>query len=168
MSVNTTPDIHEVIMAANIFVKRDGKLLVIRRSIHKTYMPGFVQPVGGKVDINEGPLQAAERELFEEAGLKVANVRLEAVLTDIHKDGVNNWQVFHFSGNYQEGEVPNNIDEGELIWLTPEEIKKEKVLDSIVRVVDNITQPSHGILFAEYNWDEENHATLLNLSKTNS
>ena len=166
MSISATPDVHELIMAANMFVKRDGKLLVIRRSMRKTYMPGFVQPVGGKININEGALHAAERELLEETGLSVKNIRLEAVLTDIHKDGVNNWQVFHFSGDYAGGEVSSNIDEGELLWLTPEEIKKEKVLDSIIRIVDNIADPSHEVLFAEYAWDEENHARLLTLSRT--
>jgi 8-oxo-dGTP pyrophosphatase MutT (NUDIX family) len=161
MPVNTTPDIHELIMAANMFVKRDGKLLVIRRSIHKTYMPGFVQPVGGKVNINEGPLQAAERELLEEAGLTVKNIHLEAVLTDIHKDGINNWQVFHFSGDYDGGETPPSIDEGELLWLTPGEIKEQKILDSIRKIADNIYSPNHEIIFAEYEWDEDNNATLL-------
>ena len=99
MPVNSDPEIHNLIIAANMFVKRDGKLLVIKRSPLKTYMPGFVQPVGGKVAINEGPLQAAERELFEEAGLHVKNIRLEAVSTDVHQDGVNNWEAFYFSGD---------------------------------------------------------------------
>ena len=166
MPISTTPDVHELIMAANMFVKRDGKLLVIRRSMHKTYMPGFAQPVDGKVNIDEGPLQAAKRELLEEAGLSVKNIRLEAVLTDIHKDGVNNWKVFHFSGDYTGGKVPSDIEEGELLWLTPEEIKKEKVLDSVIRIVDNIADPSHEVLFAEYAWNEENHARLLTLSRT--
>lgn len=165
MAVNSEPDVHSIIMAANMFVKRDGKLLVIRRSHQKKYMPDFVQPVGGKVEINEGPLRAAERELLEEAGLTVKNIRLEAVLTDIHKDGIHNWQVFHFSGDFAGGDVPNTIDEGELLWLTPEEIKQEKVLDSIKRIADNIFTPDHQVLFAEYAWDEDNRATLLTLAK---
>ncbi|HEU4966498.1 MAG TPA: NUDIX domain-containing protein [Candidatus Saccharimonadales bacterium] len=165
MPVNTDPDIHNLIMAANMFVKRDGKLLVIKRSLHKTYMPGFVQPVGGKVDINEGPLQAAERELLEEAGLRIKNIRLEAVSTDVHQDGINNWQAFYFSGDYVGGEAHVSIDEGELLWLTPEEIKREKVLDSIQRIVDNIYSADHAALFVNYRWDEDNHAALTALGE---
>lgn len=165
MPVNTTPDIHNLIMAANMFVKRGGKPLVIKRSLHKTYMPGFVQPVGGKVDINEGPLQAAERELLEEAGLRVKNIRLEAVSTDVHQDGINNWQAFYFLGDYIGGEAHVSIDEGELLWLTPEEIKREKVLDSIQWIVDNIYSADHAALFVNYRWDEDNHAVLTALEE---
>lgn len=160
MSVNTVPDIHNIIICANMFIKRDGRLLVIRRSDEKQYMPGFIQPVGGKVKLSEDPLQAAKRELFEEAGLNAANIRLEAVLTDVHKEGINNWQVFHFSGDYLDGDTIAT-DEGELLWLTPEEIKKEKVLDSIVRIVNQIFIPNHGILFAKYMWGEEDSSQLI-------
>ena len=165
MLISTTPDIHQLIMAANIFVKRDGKLLVIRRSPQKKFMPNFVQPIGGKVFLDEDPLHAAERELSEEARLSVDQIRLEAVLTDVHKEGIASWQVFHFSGNYIGGEVAPTNEEGEMLWLIPEDVKKEKILPSTAIIVDNISRNPHKVIFAKYAWDEDNNTRLISISE---
>ena len=83
MPINNTPDIHEQIICANIFIRKDDKYLVLRRSQLKKYAPDVIHPVGGKVNLGENPYTTAEREVEEEAGVKVKNMRLEAVIQEI-------------------------------------------------------------------------------------
>ena len=52
----------------------DGRVLVLERSD----IPGAWQLPQGGIDNNETPLQAAERELFEETGLTTKDVELVA------------------------------------------------------------------------------------------
>lgn len=162
MSINTQPDVHELVMIASIFVTKNNKILMIRRSDKKTYLPGYVQPIGGKIDLNESPLTAAKRELKEEANIEVADIKLKAVVTEVKSKGDDlyktNWQIFHFSGKYKEKD--NNkigtTDEGELIWLTLEEIKKEKIADSIKLLINHILIEDDSLAFATYTYSEGN------------
>ncbi len=66
--INSEINTHNIVMCANMFVHNDGKILVLKRSENKKIAPGYFHPAGGKVDPNEEPLQAAKRELLEEAG----------------------------------------------------------------------------------------------------
>ncbi|MDP3769879.1 MAG: NUDIX hydrolase, partial [bacterium] len=71
MAINTKPHVHNLVVCANIFVRKDGKYLLLKRSPEKKYAPSVIHPIGGKVDPNENPYTGAQRELFEEAGIKV-------------------------------------------------------------------------------------------------
>lgn len=87
MAINTDPHIHSLVMCANVFVRKDGKYLLLKRSPMKKFAPNVVHPIGGKIDPDENPLLGAERELFEEAGVHVKNVRLEAVILELMPTG---------------------------------------------------------------------------------
>ena len=162
MKINTLPDIHELVICASILVVRDKKILMIRRSEEKVYLPGYVQPIGGKVDLNEDPLTAVRRELMEEAQIEVENLHLKAIVTEvkskIDKEYSTNWQIFHFVGNYME-KKDNTIgktEEGELVWLTLEEIKKEKIADSIRAIIEELLDKSSKLVFAKYTYNKGN------------
>lgn len=154
MAINSEPHVHNVIICANIFVRMpSGKYLMLRRSESKKYAPGFVHPIGGKVDENEDPFNAAIREVKEEAGIEVENVRLEAVINEVkpEADRDENWLIFHFSADYKDGEV-KKTDEGELIELSTDEIKHEKLFPSVKFAIDDILDLGKGtvIMTVEY------------------
>jgi 8-oxo-dGTP diphosphatase len=163
MSVNTKPDIHQLVICANVFVIDANRVLMIRRSLEKNYLPGYIQPIGGKVDLNEDPLTAAKRELKEEAGIEVANLKLKAIVTEIKtkKDSLysTNWQIFHFVGEYKGESIIGN-EEGELIWIDKKELKNEKLADSIMLLLDKLLDGSSKVAFAKYTYGDNN--TLLN------
>lgn len=156
MPINNKPDIHEQIICANIFIRKDDKYLVLRRSPLKKYAPGVIHPVGGKVDIGENPYTTAEREVQEEAGVKVKNMRLEAVIQEIKpvKGEPYNWLIFHFSGDYDSGEVITT-EEGELAWLTADEIRNERLFPSVKLVIDHILDHEKGTIFTTLEYDDE-------------
>lgn len=155
MAINTNPEIHSMIMCANVFVKHEGKYLLLRRSEQKKYAPGFVHPVGGKIEWDEDPLQGALRELKEEANIEVKNLKLEAVLTEIRpvKGAEENWLIFHFSGEYESGEV-GETEEGTLEWFTKEEIVDEHLFPSVKEVIEHILNDEAGTVFGTFAYGE--------------
>jgi 8-oxo-dGTP diphosphatase len=155
MAINSNVNVHELVVCANMFIRKDDKYLVLKRSPKKIHAPNVIHPVGGKVEPNEGALEAALREAFEETGVKVKNVRLEAVINEVHPPSVSvNWLIFHFSGDFDSGEV-TATDEGELMWLTSDEIKQQEMFSSVDRIVDQMLDPGTGPVFASFFYDAQ-------------
>lgn len=154
MTVNTSPDIHEQVICANCFIRKDDKYLVLRRSAAKKYAPGVVHPVGGKVNLGENPYTAVIREVKEETGVEVTNLKLRAVILEIEPVAGEpyNWLIFHFLGDYKQGEV-KTTEEGELIWLKADELAKESLFPSVKRLIAHILNIEIGTAFATFKYD---------------
>jgi len=156
MPVNQKPHIHEFIVCANIFVKKNGTYLMLKRSPLKKYAPNVVHPIGGKVDADENPYQAANREVFEEAGVKMNNLKLEACILEIapHKNEPHNWLIFHFSGDWASGKI-KTTEEGEFIWLKPSKISKHLLFPSVREAIKHIINPHDGTVFMTCHYNKE-------------
>lgn len=156
MPINTTPNIHHLILCANIFVRKDGQYLMIKRSHHKTHLPNYVHPIGGKVDSNEDPYLAAQREVLEEAGVTVKNMRLEAVVLEVKPvpGTQENWLIFHFSADYDSGEL-TTTEEGEFVLLDPSEITKQDLFPSVRAIIGHIINTKDGTTFLTIKYDEQ-------------
>ena len=155
-SLDPGTHVHRQIICANVFIRKDDRFLVLRRSIHKRYAPGIVHPVGGKLDPGENPFAGAEREALEETGLRIKNMRLEAVLLDIEPvvDEPYNWLVYHFSADYASGDV-SATPEGELIWLSAEELISERLHPSVAPIIRDILDRNKGVMFTTNEYDQE-------------
>ena len=148
MSVNQKPNIQKLVVVSNVFIRKDGKYLLIKRSGKKKYAPGKIHPFGGKIDDNENPYDGAVREVKEETGVDIKNLKLEAVIleqTD-EKDLPVNWLIFHFSADYASGEIIKT-DEGKPVLLTEEELKSSDLFPSVRSIIDNILNPDDGTVF---------------------
>lgn len=158
MSINSAINIHNLVMCANIFVRKDDKYLMIKRSENKKISPGFLHTIGGKIDDNEQPYRAALRELDEEAGLKVENIKLECVVLEvISADNPiyhNNWLVYYFSGDYKSGQV-KNTEEGDLMWLSLDEIRAGKLIPAVRETFELQLDSSRGVVFAKFIYDKD-------------
>ncbi|MDD5032335.1 MAG: NUDIX domain-containing protein [Patescibacteria group bacterium] len=156
MAINTVPHIHNLVICANVFVRKDGKYLLLKRSPHKRYAPNFIHPIGGKIDRDENPYTGAERELLEEAGIKVKNMRLEAVIMEIKpvKGEEENWLIFHFSADYDFGKILTT-EEGEFIFLSREEILAQDLFPSLKPIIGHILNPKDGTVFFKVTYDDK-------------
>ncbi len=156
MSITLDPDIHELVICANVFIRRNDTYLVLKRSSQKRFAPGVVHPVGGKVDLDEDPYSAAMREVLEETNVAVKNMRLEAVINELAPppDRTNNWLIFHFSADYASGEV-SETEEGELIWLTSDQIKQQHLFQSVRLLIDQMLDPGQGTVFATFAYNTQ-------------
>ena len=85
-------------------------------------MPDVWMAPGGKRDFNEGLFECARREIREETNLEIQNLRVIATGCALLKD-INMELYFHFVGaDYKSGEIPSDPEDGELRWLSLEEI----------------------------------------------
>jgi 8-oxo-dGTP diphosphatase len=117
------------------FVKKEGKYLMLHRGGHKRIMPNVWMAPGGHREFNEGVFECARREIKEETGLEIKNLRIIATGNAYLKD-LNQELFFHFvEAEYESGEVISNPEDGELVWIEPAQIPKlENILSEIKKV----------------------------------
>ncbi len=94
-------------------LRNSDKLLLIKRA--KEPNLGLYVPVGGHVDPFESPRQAAIREIAEETGVEVTDVRFHGVLVESSPTAYN-WISFVYSAEIPHI-APPPCREGELEWF---------------------------------------------------
>ncbi len=146
--MNQKPKIIPMVICANVFIKKNGKYILMKRSANKKYAPNKIHPFGGKMEMDENPYVGAIREIKEEVGIEIENLKLEAVIYEQMPDKnlKANWLVFYFSADYKSGEIIKS-EEGDVIYLTAEEIKKSDLFPSVASIIDNILNPNDGVVF---------------------
>ena len=105
------------------YLKHDGKYLMIKKANDGGQSAGKYLGVGGKLEEGESPDECAKREIMEETGLEVLDLKLRGIITFI-SDVWDNEIMFLYSAEQLKGEFRDDCDEGELFW-----IDEDKVLD---------------------------------------
>jgi len=125
------PRIHPCIIVA---VRRGGELLLVRKA---EWPAGRFGLVAGFVEFAENLEQTVERELFEETGIRVDNIRYQ---------GSQSWPfpsqlMAGFSADYREGEIRLQADElAEGDWFPLDNLPQLPPLRSIARwLIDKTT-----------------------------
>ena len=146
--MNSEPHIHRLILCSNVFIRKDGKYILLKRSPNKKAAPNFIHPFGGKLDKDENPFIGAIREVKEETGLDIKNLKLEAVVLEIRpdKEKLENWMIFYFSSDYDKGQA-KETEEGKIVFLTEAELLSANLFPSTKRIITNIINPEDGTVF---------------------
>jgi len=135
--------LHEVAITA--IIQKGNKYLIIRRSLSKKRFPGMWTVPGGKLETKDylklkkdtkfywyNVLEKAlTREIKEEVGLEINNVRYVTSLATEHKDGASSI-VISCLADYKAGEVI--LEEGETDkaeWVSLKEAKDYDLVDGI-------------------------------------
>lgn len=142
MKAGYTP--FEVVVTA--IIHRDEKYLITRRSMQKKRFPGKWTVPGGHLepsDFMDYPKdsehywynvleKALTREIKEEVGLTIENVRYVTSLATEHKDGAASI-VISCLADYVSGVVQLQEDEtDQSVWVTANEAKEYELLDGIL------------------------------------
>ncbi len=142
MAQDYTP--FEVVITA-IIADKEGKYLITRRSPNKKRFPGMWTVPGGHLDPEDfmsAPKEtehywynvlekALTREISEEVGLEIENVRYVTSLATEHKDGAASI-VISCLADYKSGEVKLHDGENDKYeWVTAAEAKDYELLDGI-------------------------------------
>ena len=61
-------------LATGAFIKKNGKLLILRRALSDEFLPGYHDLPGGGVEPEESLLDGLKREVFEETFLRIEEV----------------------------------------------------------------------------------------------
>ncbi len=128
----------------SVFIQKDGKWLMLRRAKDKKYLPGIINGPGGKIERGEGILEAARRELMEETGTAAKNLKLKAAGVGGFIDDEDEYHFKVVVGDWEVGN-PKTTD-GQLLWLTPEEVLAEKdTLAELLHVFKKFVDPDQPV-----------------------
>lgn len=139
----TNQYLHEVAITA--IIVKDGKYLIVRRTLNKKRFPGMWTVPGGKMESSDylklprdtkfywyNVLERTlKREVMEESGLEIDNIEYITSLATVHEDGSPSL-VISCIANYVSGEI--KLQEGEtdkFVWVDLEEAKKYELIDGI-------------------------------------
>ncbi len=115
---------------------KEGKVLVQERV--KSWR-GIAFP-GGKLEEGESIIKSVEREVYEETGLMVSNLKICGIKDWYdYEEKIRNL-VFLFETDTYKGELIPETDEGKVYWATYEEISKMNLVndfDKLLEVFDN-------------------------------
>lgn len=135
--------LHEIAVTA--IIKKDGRYLITKRSMTKRRFPGIWTVPGGRLELGDYVNlpkdtdnawyhvleKVVRREVKEEVGLEVKNVRYLTDLATVYPGG-NPSLVISCAAEYASGEVvlePGEADE--FRWVTLEEAKSYQLIDGI-------------------------------------
>ncbi|OGM76773.1 hypothetical protein A2188_02150 [Candidatus Woesebacteria bacterium RIFOXYA1_FULL_43_9] len=142
------------VSTTNVFIKKDDKYLVLRRGKDVTVFKDYIMGPGGKQDEGEGVHETAAREMLEETGVDIKNLKLRVVGTHNHAYKEKTYLVFVFLADYDKGELIDS-NEGKLEWLTLEELLNDEKLWADLKIyLPHVIGENNHILFSYLKYNE--------------
>lgn len=143
------------------FVMHGEDVLLLKRSAHKRVYPSLYNGVGGHLERDEDPLSGAVREIQEETGLDVTNVRLRGI---IHVDAgePNGIVVFVFSAEAVSRDFVNT-DEGTLEWVPRDQALELPLVEDLPVLLPMLFEsgPETGLFFAHTSYDAADRLVMV-------
>ena len=119
------------------FIKNEkgNKVLLLKRS--REPMANMFTGVGGKTNFDEDINSSCIREVKEETGLNIKNVKLKGVLKTVLEGKDSSWILFVYTA-----ETPNikfaDCTEGELQWVDLNKINSYQLIGFIKRILPSV------------------------------
>jgi len=117
-------------VVAGILVK-ESKVLIARRAAHKS-LPGKWEFPGGKIEKDETPEVALERELFEEFGIKTKTGKF--ISTNEHDYGTFKIKLFAYLSEYLMGDF-NLTDHDKIKWVNTSQLHGYEMADADIPII---------------------------------
>ena len=104
------------------YIEKDGAYLMIHRVKKKNdeNKDKWIG-IGGKLEAGESPFDCARREVLEETGLTLKNIRYRGIITFV--SNIYGTEYMHlFSSDSFVGEIKGDCDEGNLEWIKKQDL----------------------------------------------
>lgn len=130
-------------VAVKGIIRKDGKILVVKRALHDDHRPGVWETVGGGMNEDETPEQALAREIMEEAGVEVKILEPFNVFC-FRKDTGESKVGITFICDHICGEVVLSEEHTEHKWIDPLEFMELESMPSLYEEIKKYSEKYHG------------------------
>lgn len=138
----------EVCVLTNMCMIYNGNRILVQDRKNSDW-PGITFP-GGHVEPRESFIESVIREVKEETGLDISNVKLCGVKQWTHKSGRYRYIVLFYKTDTYSGEIKSS-DEGEVFWIDKNELSRYTLADGFDRMFEVFDNDS---LSENYHWLE--------------
>ncbi len=144
---------YTVIPRTLVFITREDRVLLLRGSAHKSLWANQYNGIGGHIERDEDIYSAALREVHEETGLEVENLRLVGLI-NIDGDQPAGIMLFVFTAESRVGE-PIPSEEGTPEWIGRDRLAQIDLVEDLPAILPRaIERPPHAPpFFAHYHYD---------------
>jgi len=126
--------VYKILASGGLVYNSLGQFLILQTSKGKDFGKWVVP--GGKLDLNETPIDAFAREVFEETGLTVNNVNLLGVRDYTARSG-NHYQFYDYTSSVEDDKhIKINEESLAFRWITKDQIPNFMFTDSIMNFVN--------------------------------
>ena len=146
---------YTVIPRTLVFITRGDRVLLLRGSARKRIWANKYNGIGGHIERDEDIYSAARREVIEETGLHVENLRLVGLI-NIDGDAPTGIMLFVFAAPSRSGE-PIPSDEGTLEWIEYTQITQVDLVEDLPIILPRSINHPIGAppFFAHYRYNEQ-------------
>lgn len=113
---------------------------------------------GGHIEPKESFVDSVTREVKEETGLDISNVKLCGVKQFTHREGKYRYIVFFYKTDTYSGDIKSS-DEGKVFWIDKNKLKDYTLADGfegMFEIFDNDDLSENYWRFENGEWREEN------------
>ena len=153
---------YQVVPRTLCFVTHGEQVLLLRGAPDKPIWPNKYNGVGGHVEASEDVFSAARREIEEETGLAVHDLRLSGVVNiPVERDTHTGIMMFVFCAASASQEARAS-EEGTLEWVSPERLGTLDLVEDLPVLLPRVLSMEAGEppFFALYTYDERNQLAI--------
>jgi 8-oxo-dGTP diphosphatase len=146
---------YAVIPRTLVFITRGDDVLLLRGAPTKRIWANKYNGIGGHIERDEDVYTAALREVREETGLAVDDLRL-ASLINIDGDQPTGIMLFVFTATARSGD-PIPSEEGSLEWINRHQLTQIDLVEDLTTILPRALDlpPNAPPFFAHYHYDEQ-------------
>ncbi|MCU0499161.1 MAG: NUDIX domain-containing protein [Anaerolineae bacterium] len=143
------------------FVLNQGKVLLMKRGSHKRVFPNRYNGVGGHIERDEDPYTSAQREILEETGLVVQNLKLCGVY-NIDTGETTGIMLHIFTAVSDQHQVIQDSPEGTLHWVDPAMLDQLDLVEDLPLILPRVLAMSDqdAPFFVHVSYDQNDHIVM--------
>ena len=152
---------YQVLPRVLCFVTHGDEVLLLRGSPHKRLWAGLYNGVGGHVEASEDIRSAVIREVKEETGLDVRDLRLRGVVHVDVDDPIRGVLFFVFTASAASKQVVPTHD-GRLEWIDVRNLPFAEMVEDLPVILPLVLAmgPADPPFFATYSYDADNRLVI--------